>query len=574
MSASDSIDKNNQQNTQSLTGFHSPVERLKHWQHHTPEAIFLRQPDGKQWQEYSFQTVWHQASCIAHALSDLPPRSHIAIYSLNCAHWFIADLAILMAGHISVPIYPTAGEKTISYILNHADIELAFVGKLFDWQARSHCFSNIKLISMFDRKMAEPKTAIPYIDDLIAQHSPLEHVYEANAEELATIVYTSGTTGDPKGVRLSYRAISSALNSVEKVFEIRQSDRFFSYLPLAHVAERMAVEMCAVYFGAQVSFVQSLDHFASNLQSVKPTIFFAVPRIWLKLKQKVEARLGGRYIANCLFRMPYIGNFLKQTVLKKLGLSETRLALSAAASLPRSTLNWFDKIGIEICEAYGLSETCGFSHINLPGKRRAGTVGQPFPDALCTIASNGEVLLSNPSLMDGYHKQEELSAQAVQDDWFRTGDLGEIDEDDYLTITGRVKDIFKTSKGKYVSPVPLEKQLTGELEADHLCVLGANLPYPVVVAVVLSAWSDSFKKSYTKHVKQCLEALNKTLEKHEQIKGMLIVNEDWTVENELITPTLKLRRQKVEQRYEQELASIFDTKNTVVWRDISHLNVT
>ena len=176
--------------------------------------------------------------------------------------------------------------------------------------------------------------------------------------------------------------------------------------------------------------------------------------------------------------------------------------------------------------------------------------------------------------MDGYHKQEELSAQAVQDDWFRTGDLGEIDEDGYLTITGRVKDIFKTSKGKYVSPVPLEKQLTGELEADHLCVLGANLPYPVVVAVVLSAWSDSFKKSYTKHVKQCLEALNKTLEKHEQIKGMLIVNEDWTVENELITPTLKLRRQKVEQRYEQELASIFDTKNTVVWRDISHLNVT
>jgi long-chain acyl-CoA synthetase len=369
---------------------------------------------------------------------------------------------------------------------------------------------------------------------------------------------------------LSYRAIGSALATAEQVFHIDHSDRFFSYLPLAHVAERMAVEMASIYFGATVSFVRSLDHFAENLRSVEPTVFFAVPRIWLKLRHGIESRMGGRTATKLLLHTPILGKWLKQKIRSLLGFSQTRLALSAAASLPKETLDWFDSLGIEICEAYGLSETAGFSHINLPGRRRPGSVGKPFPNAQCIIADNGEILLNNPSLMEGYYKMPELSAQAIQDGWFRTGDLGKEDKDGYLYITGRVKDLFKTSKGKYISPSPIENRLVTALNIEHICVFGANLPQPIAVAVVLKEWTPAFKKQFEAQAVQVLQQLNEQLEKHERIDRLFLVNEDWTTDNGLLTPTLKIRRQQIEERYQSLPLHYRSSRKFVIWHDCQH----
>jgi len=524
--------------------FSSPITRFKQWVEDTPERIFLRQPQGNQWQEYSFQTVWDKAACLAQYLKRLPPRSHVAIYSLNCAEWFIVDLAILMAGHVSVPIYPTAGRSTIDFILQHGDIKLAFVGKLFDWEDKKVCFASYETLSFFNEK-----PHLKFWEEEIKRLTPLEQTYQAQANELATIVYTSGTTGSPKGVMLSYRAISSALLTVEQVFEINQQDRLFSYLPLAHVAERMIVEMAAVYFGAQVSFVESLDRFTNNLNSVKPTVFFGVPRIWVKLKQGVENKLGGAKLCRLLFSLPGVGNWLKKKIISGLGLADVKIALSAAASLPKGVIDWFEGLEVEICEAYGLSETAGFSHINLPGHRKAGTVGRPFPGAECMLAENGEVLLRNGSLMDGYYKLQELSSAVIQDGWFRTGDLGEIDSEGYLLITGRVKEIFKTLKGKYISPVPIENQLLPKLDVEHLCVTGANLPHPILIVSWLQPWTPENKSKMTKQIEAVLSQVNVNLEKHERINLVLMVNEDWTTDNGMMTPTLKIRRQAIDKHY-------------------------
>lgn len=549
-----------QQLQDSVKRLEDPVKRLGHWREQTPDKVFLRQPVDNNWQEWTFEETWQQVARLANSLGDLPARSHVAIYSLNCAHWFIADLAILMAGHISVPIYPTAGENTISYVLQHCDVKRVFIGKLFDWQSKQHCFKQVDSVSIFNRKQD-----LPYIDDVIAKNKTIPKIYVPSMQEVATIIYTSGTTGVPKGVMLTFRSIGNALATVEKVFEVKPEDRFFSYLPLAHIAERMAVEMGSVYFGSSVSFVQSLDHFADNLRSVKPTIFFAVPRIWMKLKDGIESKLGGAWLVAKLFKTPIVGAWLKRTLRKLLGLDQTRLALSAAASLPQLILDWFEELNIEICEAYGLSETAGFSHINLPGRRKSGTVGQPYPGADCIIADNGEVLLRNASLMEGYYKEPDLSASVIQDGWFRTGDLGRVDEENFLTITGRVKELFKTSKGKYISPVPIENKLSPLLDVEHLCVMGANLPQPIAIAVVLDELTVEFKKQFESKGKQTINEINSQLEKHERIKALVVVSEDWTTENELMTPTMKIRRQQIEEKYQALLYEYQNTNKLIIW---------
>lgn len=546
-----------------LKPYISPIHRLSQWVESSPEAVFLRQPKHGQWHDITYQEAWEKALRLANYLSRLPPRSHVAIYSLNCAEWFIVDLAILMAGHVSVPIYPTAGRSTIDFILQHGDIKLAFVGKLFDWNDKKASFQSYEVISFFDEK-----EHFKYWETEIRSEPLLENIYQPTPDQLATIIYTSGTTGNPKGVMLSYRAITSALSTVEQVFSIDKNDRFFSYLPLAHVAERMIVEMASFYFGAQVNFVESIDHFAKNLKSVEPTIFFGVPRIWMKLKQGVEAKLGGPKLANFLFNLPIVGKRLKQKIRAGLGFSQNRLSLSAAAALPESIILWFEQLDIEICEAYGLSETAGFSHINLPGKRKPGTVGQPFPGAECMLAENGEVLLRNGSLMDGYYKLQELSDMAIQDGWFRTGDLGEIDGDDYLTITGRVKEIFKTSKGKYISPVPIESKLHPQISVDHFCVTGANLPHPIGIASYLKPWTKENQKQLEKEIFTVLTNTNRQLEAHERINLILVVNEDWTTDNGMMTPTLKIRRQQIDKRYAKVIEQNPSSKKiSVVWCD-------
>ncbi|MDQ7050095.1 MAG: AMP-binding protein [Enterobacterales bacterium] len=520
----------------------SPASYVKHWASVKPEQCFLNQAKGEHWTATSWRDAYQQVAQLASFLQKYPAKSKIAIFSNNCSDWFLTDLAIMAAGHISVPIYPSASVKTINQILTHSETQLIFIGKL------SSDFDLTQIASELDKiAIDKPIDGLCFWKESIKQCPPLQAFYQPSVKDTATIVYTSGTTGVPKGVVISYRAISSAVNSIQKTIEIDQSDRYFSYLPLAHIMERMAIELTSVVYGCQVSFVDDLPHFAINLKQTRPSMFVAVPRIWVKLKQKIEAGFGGEWLFEKLTNLPIFGSWLRRYLVKKLGFDNLRYAITGAAAISTDTIHWWERLGVIIYEAYGMSETLGISNVNRPGARKIGTVGQVFESCQTMIAANGEILLKASCHMEGYYKEAELSAMAVQDGWLRTGDLGEIDAQGYLSIKGRVKEIFKTSKGKYISPVPIEQQLENLFAVDQCCVFGSDLPQPIAVIVVDKTQLPNKKQLNEYQAK--LQQINQGLEKHEKLSALLISSEEWTTENEMMTPTLKIRRQPIEDQY-------------------------
>ncbi|NVK22957.1 MAG: AMP-binding protein [Kangiellaceae bacterium] len=530
------------------------------WEKERANEVYLRQPFGKDWKEYTWGEVAQQVRKMANYLKqNLPAQSKVAILSLNCSHWVMADLAIMMAGHISVPIYPTAGKDTISTILEHSETQLAFIGKLWDWPAKKDAVPEaMKKIGFYHQH-----DGIDDWDAILAKQEPMQESPEPSLDDLATIVYTSGTTGMPKGVMIDYRALANgAAAAVEYVGLERE--HFFSYLPLAHCAERELAEIISIHTGSVISFTESLDTFQENVVSVRPTIFFGVPRIWLKFQQAIENKVGKAKLA-LLLKLPVISSIIKKKILTGLGLDNVKIALSGAAALPEGTINFFDKLGLEICEAYGLTETMAFSHANIPGARKKGTIGVAMPSAEVKISEQGEILLRSPCLMKGYYKEPLKTKETINEDGFLlTGDQGEIDNDGFMRITGRVKDLFKTSKGKYVSPIPIEAMLEPELGVEHLCVVGNGLPAPVVLASVYGKeFSD--KASYTTEAEGLLLKINNVIEKHERLDKIIFVNDEWNTDNGMITPTLKIRRQQIEKYYEELIEKARKSPQKIVW---------
>jgi long-chain acyl-CoA synthetase len=312
--------------------------------------------------------------------------------------------------------------------------------------------------------------------------------------------------------------------------------------------------------------VESLETFTQNLQQTQPTIFFGVPRIWVKLMQGVQQKLGGAKVSSALMNLPLIGNLLKQKIIKGLGLDKVRHAISAAAAISPEVLLWYKELGVEIIEVYGLSETTGVSHANIPGEVKIGTVGKAIPETECKLTESGEILIRSPHLMEGYYKQPDITDLAIQDGWFRTGDLGKVDSEGFLTITGRVKEIFKTAKGKYISPAPIEAKVQPAIEVEQMIVTGVDLPQPIVIAVMLDPSSWNNKKSVKKKLIRTLKTVNDTLEKHEKLSHLILVKDEWTVDNGMMTPTLKLRRQQIENFYLPKLQSLNKNK-PIIWLD-------
>jgi len=536
------------------------LKAFYHWETVAADKAFLRQPFGNDWKEYSWHEVGQQVRKMAQYLkTTLPPKSKVAILSLNCSHWIMADLAIMMAGHISVPIYPTAGKETITTILEHSESKLLFVGKMPDWPAKNEAVADeLPKISFY-----QPRSGIKEWDEVIADTEAMSESPIPDLDELATIVYTSGTTGIPKGVMIDYRALSNGAAAASQFVDIGQ-ERAFSYLPLAHCAERELTEIISIHTGSTISFTESLDRFQENIVSVRPTIFFGVPRIWLKFQQGIEDKVGKRKLW-FLLKLPIIKNIIRRKVLTGLGLDKAKVVLSGAAALPRATMDFFDSIGLEICEAYGLTETMAFSHASKPGCRKKGSVGVAMPTAEAKLADSGEILLKSPCLMQGYYKEPLKTAEVIDEEgFFHTGDIGMIDESGFLFITGRVKDIFKTSKGKYVSPAPIEAKLEPELGVEHLCVIGDGLPAPVAIASVYNKTIKD-RAAFTQETEQTLQKLNNQLEKHERLTKLIFVDEAWTTENGLITPTLKIRRQQVEKYYQAIIEKHYKKQEMIIW---------
>ena len=360
---------------------------------------------------------------------------------------------------------------------------------------------------------------------------------------------------------------SQVSNSILDILILPGHPKFFSYLPLSHIAERIGIEIGGIYRGASITFAESLETFAQNLEATQPQLFFAVPRIWAKFKEKILENLPQKKL-NTLLSIPIINGIIKKKIKKKLGLSEAILMISGAAPLAVSIMKWYEKIGITILQGYGMTEDCILSHFNLPKENKIGTVGRAVNGVTAKLTPEGEICILNNCLMKGYYKNSEDTAKVFDEDgYLKTGDIGEYDHEGFLTITGRVKDQFKTDKGKYISPAPIELELSKNPNIEQICIVGMGIPQPILLVVPSIEGKKKSKKELGENLVHAIERINPTLEKHEKIEKAIIMSEEWTVENGLLTPTLKVKRNQVEKIHMPMYKTWFDSKEKVIFEN-------
>ena len=543
----------------------TPLEKLYHWSDVKPENTFLRQPFNGEWLHFSWKKSEDEIRRMAAYLRslNLPPQSKIAIISKNCAHWIMSDLAIMMAGHISVPLYPTIPADLIRYCLEHCEAKVAFIGKLDDWSKQSSGLpDDVKGISF--PLWTEP--GYETWNDIIANNEPYKENYIPDGKDIATIIYTSGTTGLPKGVVQTIHAFSYAASwALSEMNDLTDNERFFSYLPLSHIAERMLVEMGGLYCGATISFAESLESFPANLKDTKPTVFLAVPRIWTKFQMGILSKMPQSRL-NILLKIPGISGLIKKKIKEGLGLDQAKYLLTGAAPMPVVTMNWFEKLGFIICEAYAMTENCAYSHLTRRENRKPGTVGTPLPNCIVRLSDEGEIQVKSEATMQGYFKEPEKTKETITDDGFLcTGDQGEIDSDGFLKITGRIKDIFKTDKGKYVAPAPIELELSKNTYIEQVCVVGANLPQTMALVVLSEEGKKEDKNALSESLIQTINEINHLLDKHEKMKKVIVMREEWTIDNNLLTPTMKVKRNILEKGKTPHYEKWYAETDIVIW---------
>jgi long-chain acyl-CoA synthetase len=544
-----------------------PLEKFYHWEKTIPNKILFRQPLNGQWMEFSYQKAGDEIRRIAAGLKalNLPPNSKIALLSKNCAHWIMADIAIWMSGHIPVPLYPTITSNTIRQILEHSEAVAIFVGKLDTYdEQRAGIPANVQKISF------------PYYginegflwNDWLANHNPVSGEPQRKADDLFTIAYTSGTTGVPKGVMMTHYhfgyGISMALDNLKSTVGLQDHPQLFSYLPLSHVAERMIIEMLGIYTGGTISFAETLESFGKNLADTQPNLFFGVPRIWSKFQEKVLEKMPQKKM-DTMLKIPILNSIVKKKIQKALGLAQATVCVSAAAPLPVDVIHWFSKLGIVIREIYGMTEGNGISNGNYK-KLKIGTVGHPYAGSEVRLSAEGEVQTKHGAIMLGYYKEPELTKEMFTEDGFlRTGDQGTVDSEGFLTITGRIKDLFKTDKGKYVAPSPIEMKLLTNPDIEQVCVVGMGIPQPIALTVLSAIGKAKSNADIAKSLAQSLEEINPTLEHHERLMKAVVMKDNWTIENNLMTPTLKVKRNEVEKIHLPKYPMWYQKDGVVVW---------
>jgi len=531
----------------------SPLEMMYHWEAQSPHEIFLRQSLNSQWQEYSWAQVVSQVRRLSTYIrsKSYTPGSRIALWSANSKDWVVADLAIMLSGHISVPIYPGQDIKSANYILQHSEAEMLFLGHFdaaddFDQLQ----LENIDTVAMLGTTV-ECRASIEQICRNGSGYEPYDDSPIPNHDDIFTIIYTSGTTGNPKGVMHKHSTPGYVVPDIAEALDLRApGSKLFSFLPMAHAGERILIEFGGIYCNASISFSAGLETFAEEMRSVQPSFFFAVPRLWIKFKEGVDAKIPSEHQA-------MLTEEQKQGIAKQLGLSNAKFILTGSAPCPVDVQNWFADKGIILRDGYGMTEN--FIHGIAWTKNdnpKFGCVGQPMTKEIeVRLSEIGEIEFRSNGLMAGYYKEPAKTAEVLVDGWYKTGDSGRIDEDGDIWVTGRISETFKTSKGKFVVPSNIENKLGRMEQLAQYCVIGHGMTAPILLATLSEIGQETERQTLTDQLSQSLEEVNDELNPWERISTVVITPE-WTIENSLLTPTMKLKRKAIEESCEELILSL------------------
>lgn len=542
----------------------SPLDKFIKWENEIGEEIFLRQPFNGVWKTWTWVAAGAECRKMAAALQllGLPEGSHIAILSKNCVHWIMADLAIMMAGYVSVPVYPSLNADSIRPILLHSDTKVIIVGKLDDYKNQQAGIpANIITISVAAYGITGEFTW----EGLLHTTEPIKKLFNWKPHDILTIIYTSGTTGNAKGVMHAVSAVDAVVQVV--VAELKLATRFhlFSYLPLSHVAERLAVEMNGLYNGCTISFSESLQTFGANLVATQPHCFVGVPHIWARFRENILKKIPQKRL-NLLLKIPIINTAVKNGLRKKMGLARATTIISGAAPISVELLLWFKKLGINIFVTYGCTEDCVYNHTERPGVQRLGSVGKALPGLQTRLAPDGEIRLKSIGNMKGYYKQPEVTKEAFDEQgYLKTGDMGEYDADGFLFITGRIKDQFKTNKGKYIAPACIELKLQENADIEQCCVVGAGLAQPIALINLSATGKTKKREQLVESLSAYMTMVNPLFESFERIEKLVVTKQNWTIENGLMTPSLKVKRNLVEKELFTFYQQWYNEAGKIVW---------
>jgi len=537
------------------------------------DRVYMTQPVGNnQVVDYTWGQVIDESRRVAAYLKGrgYPPGARIGILSKNCAHFIMSEVAIWMAGYTTVAIFPTETAETINYVLTHSEANLLFVGKLDTWEhQKAGVPTGVPCVAL----PLAPKTEFDTWDAIVARTPPLDGRPARASDDLAMLIYTSGSTGTPKGVMITFGAFTRAGQGTVAMLHERvgTENRMLSYLPLAHSFERTWAEATSLVDGRlHLFFAESLDTFLQDLQRTQPTLFLSVPRLWLKFQQGVFAKMPPAKLDR-LLRIPILGKIVAKKIRNGLGLAHVKLAGSGSAPIPPALIEWYRKIGLPLYEGYGMTEDSSYSHVSTEAHNAPGYVGVPMAGVQVKLSPEGEVLIKSPGQCIGYYKQPELTAESfTPDGFFRTGDLGERTPDGLLKLTGRAKELFKTAKGKYVAQAPIENLINAHPMVELSLV--SEVGQPAAHAMVILAEhlrprmnEPGLREEVEKEMHALLESINATVADHEQLQMIVVAREPWSIENGFLTPTMKVRRARIEKAMEPHVERWYGTRRRVHW---------
>ncbi len=545
-----------------------PLERAYYWERVAGARRFLTQPVGGSVRHWSWRDAMAEARRVAAYLTaqNWESGSRIVILSRNCSWWVMAELAIWMAGHVTVPIYTSMTADSAKRLLEHCQPVAFFVGPL-DNPDLIECLS-VSGTTCIRFPTALPCPGIEW-ESVVSKMVPLKGEMIRSADELATIIYTSGTTGPPKGAMHRFGAFPYFAKAVTQVVGTNTRHRLLSYLPLAHIAERALTETTAIYEGWHIFFSEGTATFITDLKRARPTVFFSVPRLYAKFQQGVLEKVPQQKLDR-LLNIPFVRYFVRRKILRRLGLGAVRFAASGSAAISTGLLTWFRSIGLPLSEGYGTTET-GITHSAPRGQFRAGYVGCSAPGVETKIGENHEVLVRSPMNMLGYYRDPAATQNVFTETGFiRTGDLGKLDGDGWLKIEGRVKEQFKTSKGEYILPSAIESMLSAHSALEMCIVMGSGLAAPFAVAVLSdpalkAAANPEVRPGLERSLENLLDITNNQLAPHERLKFIVVVDSKWTIERGFITPTLKLKRTVLENYYAPFILDWLARGTKLIW---------